>query len=173
MSTEAQLLMAKYFASTEHVIKRGQMYGPLPYTHHLATVVEMLKYFGVPESGDDLTYHVAAWLHDVREDCDIKDKTIREMFGPQVADLVDAVTDPPGPNRHARKAQAYEKIRATPGALVIKLADRLANVSQGGPLLQMYQKEHETFRRALYGASVEVRHEPIVQQMWEQLDAAF
>lgn len=146
------LRFAKFFAAVKH---GDQKYaGGLPYTHHLQAVEGVLRRFGtaswVPDSED---LFVAAWLHDVVEDTNTKLKEIEEMFGPIVAKLVNAVTNEPGANRKIRHALTYPKVRAAGnGAVRLKLADRIANVEQGGAQLQMYQKEYEDFKRALYTA---------------------
>lgn len=159
----------KFFAATKH---GDQKYaGGLPYTHHLAAVEAVLRRFGprrgepfyaAQEHGADPVLE-AAWLHDLVEDRGVKVKEIREMFGDEVADLVAAVTDEPGENRKVRKALTYPKIRAA-GYLAVrlKLADRIANVEQGG-LNKMYQKEHDDFRRNLYTAGEN-------EDMWAHLD---
>lgn len=153
------LRWAKFFARTKH---GDQMYGSLPYTHHLAAVEGVLRRFGCePGCGDYEGYEPealleAAWLHDIIEDTrdtpnETKAKDIEEMFGEGVAHLVTAVTDEDGPNRKIRKALTYPKIRnAGPQAVRLKLADRIANAENGGKLVEMYRKEHEDFRRALY-----------------------
>lgn len=136
----------KFYATVKHA---GLFYaGGLPYTHHLAAVEAVLRRFG---SGDVEELLVAAWLHDTVEDTGTKVKEIKEMFGPEVAKLVSAVTNEEGANRKIRAALTYPKIReAGPLAVRLKLADRIANVEQGGDLVGMYRKEHEDFRRALY-----------------------
>lgn len=156
-----RLNFAKYFATQEHVMKRQQTYGVLPYTHHLADVEAVLRRFPMAYTEDLL---VAAWLHDIVEDCEVKLKYLIETFGERVAALVDAVTDEPGPNRKARKLATYEKTRSIPGGVVLKLADRIANVEAGGQLVQLYVKEHDSFRRGLYS------YDPNVQSMWVHLD---
>ena len=135
----------KFYATVKHA---GQSYsGGLPYTHHLAQVEAVLRRFNVT----DENLLTASWLHDVVEDTDVKVKDIEEMFGPEVALLVYAVTNEDAPNRKMRHALTYPKIReAGVGAITLKLADRIANVESGGNLVGMYKKEHEDFRRALY-----------------------
>ena len=54
---------------------------------------------------------MASWLHDVVEDTETKLKEVEEMFGPEVARLVSAVTNEDGPNRKVRHALTYPKIR--------------------------------------------------------------
>lgn len=135
----------KFFAAVKHA---GQTYGSgLPYTHHLAAVEQVLRRFNV----SDENLLTAAWLHDVVEDTETKLKEVEEMFGPEVARIVHAVTNEDAPNRKMRHALTYPKIReAGTAAITLKLADRIANVEAGGNLVGMYRKEHEDFRRALY-----------------------
>lgn len=159
-----KLTHAKYFATQEHVIKRQQTHGVLPYTHHLAAVEQVLVDFGFDED-----YKVAAWLHDVVEDCDgVKLKNIEELFGERVGALVYAVTNEPGINRQARHAATYPKIVGTPGAIYLKLADRIANVECGGRLVKMYEKEHDAFKRAV--ATHAFNRTRIEDQMWDRLE---
>jgi len=156
------LKAAQYFATHEHVIKRGQLYDSLPYTHHLAAVEDVLRRFGIK----DEALLVAAWLHDVIEDCpEVKYKNIVAFAGERVADLVWSVTDEPGDDRRAKKAVTYEKTRSVPGGVTLKLADRIANVEHGGPLVAMYRKEYESFRRALYTV------DSMTDVLWAHLDS--
>ena len=151
------LRWAKFFASIKHA---GKFYASgLPYTHHLASVDAVMVRFGF----DSLILRTACWLHDVLEDTETSKKEIAEMFGSEVADIVWAVTNEPGENRAIRHALTYPKIRAHKDALCVKLADRIANVEQGGKLVQMYKKEHENFKRSLYTAGQ-------YEDMWKHLD---
>jgi len=137
---------AKSFATYHHVHRKGQLYGPLPYTHHLAKVEEVIVRF----CGDDLALRTAAWLHDAPEDTDATVRDVEEAFGEEVGALVSAVTNEPGPNRKTRAALTYPKIRAAgPRATALKLADRIANVSNGGAAVEMYRKEHDGFKHGL------------------------
>lgn len=140
-----RLTHAKFFATVKH---SGQLYGAvLPYTHHLQDVEQVLREHG--ESNEDLL--VAAWCHDMVEDTETKVREIEECFGEEVARLVEAVTDEPGPNRKTRKVMTYPKIReAGAEAVRLKLADRIANIRHNGPGVRMYVREHEEFRRQLY-----------------------
>lgn len=135
------LKWVKLFATNAH---EGQRYGPLPYTHHLQDVYETLLNFEI----EDEDILIAAWLHDTIEDTadkphPVKRKHIHDMFGERVAALVWAVTDEGNGPRREVKARTYEKIKVVPGAVALKLADRIANVSAGGSLIKMYKKEHE------------------------------
>lgn len=155
------LSFAKSYATTHHVIRKQQLYGVLPYTHHLAAVEAVLREYG---SSDELL--IAAWLHDIVEDTDVKIRDIEENFGSTVATLVAAVTSEPGPNRKTRNALTYPKIRETgPEAIRLKLADRIANVCSGGSSKQMYAKEHGDFRHALRDPN-----DKLNWKMWVRLD---
>ena len=75
-------------------------------------------------------------------------------FGPTVTALVFAVTNGAGQNRRERQASTYPKIRATPGAKLLRLCDRLCNfqdcLDNNPRLLSMYVKEYPGFRQELY-----------------------
>lgn len=77
-------------------------------------------------------------------------------FNVGVSGPVAALTDEPGDNRKQRKRKSYMKMRdlRSPDERVpclVKIADRLANVRNSeGDLLEMYRKEHEAFRLAVY-----------------------
>ena len=62
-----------------------------------------------------------------------------------------------------RAALTYPKIRASADAVRLKLADRIANVENGGKLVDMYRREYEDFRRALYTPGQ-------ADPMWAHLD---
>ncbi len=163
---------AKTYATLHHVIRKGQLYGNLPYTHHLQDVEDVLRRFGEPEDSELL---IAAWLHDIVEDTDVKIRDVEENFGEEVARIVAAVTSEPGVNRKVRNSLTYPKIRdAGAFAVRLKLADRIANMENGGGSLKMYLKEYPDFRHALYvGASSDVNseHDRLLNaSMWGRLD---
>ncbi len=157
----------KEFATLHHVTKKGQMYGPLPYTHHCETVERILREFGETRS----VMLQAAWGHDLIEDTDVKRRDLAERFGQEVADLVWAVTSEPGENRKIRNALTYPKIRAYgPDAVKLKLADRLANVRPAGGSIDMYVKEYPDFRHNLFDA-VQYYESDSICRMWDELDS--
>jgi (p)ppGpp synthase/HD superfamily hydrolase len=162
------LTSARSYATLHHVIRKGQLYGVLPYTHHLAAVEEVLREFG--ETRDELL--VAAWLHDIVEDTDVKLRDVEEHFGAEVALLVGAVTSEDGENRKIRNALTYPKIRETGvDAVRLKLADRIANVRHGGSSVSMYLKEHKNFKHALYSSTTKGFEKSINDKMWAELDS--
>lgn len=151
---------ARAYAAQKH---EGQRYGHHPYTVHLAAVREILRWAGFD---DDHPLAVAAWLHDTIEDTDATRDEIASLFGAEVAELVWAVTGV-GKNRKERNANAYTKLRAHPPAVVLKLADRIANVEASADVpekLAMYRKEWPAFRDALQGHGMPM--------LWERLRTA-
>lgn len=188
MNDPIELKFARYFAATKHADQKYS--GGLPYTHHLQKVEEVLRRFGIGELVPQWIGHacdeheeqgecfvcldllVAAWLHDVVEDTGTKLKEIREAFGDEVARLVEAVTNEKGENRKARGLATYPKIRAAgKEAIMLKLADRIANVEAGGSMIDTYKKEYEDFRRALYPSGELDQYEnKIYKAMWNHLD---
>lgn len=155
----------------------NQKYGTDPYKTHLLAVIQVLERFGykVCESNFNpqiANLLVAAWLHDVLEDTVLTKAHLVYDFGEAVTDLVWRVTDEPGKSRKEKKQATYPKIKSDPWAVVLKLADRIANVeaglkmkSQGNKnLFNMYQKEYADFKQNLYDS-------PGPIPMWEHLDS--
>ncbi|MDX6600550.1 MAG: hypothetical protein QOE87_4437 [Gaiellales bacterium] len=139
----------------------GQMYGDLPYAVHLNAVSDVLREFG---HGDDAVLMSAGYLHDAIEDQGVTREQIAARFGDRVAAIVDAVSDPPAATRGEQKAAAYPRIRELDDAVIVKLADRIANVQAGGPKVGMYRDEHPAFRGTVHKAGV-------ADDMWAHLDA--
>jgi GTP pyrophosphokinase len=101
-----------------------------PYITHLMAVTEILAELRL----DDDTL-VAALLHDVVEDTPVELQEIAELFGDDVAHMVDGVTKISSlriANPEARKAETYRKLilstAADPRTVIIKLGDRLHNM---------------------------------------------
>jgi len=103
---------------------KDQKYGERPYSVHLEDVVRRVK-----QITDDPEIIAACWLHDTVEDSPVVTiDDIRQLFGARVADLVWAVTAY-GDDRETKMANVVEKIARTPGADIVKSADRLSNAS--------------------------------------------
>ena len=113
---------ARHYAIAAH---GEQKYGDKPYIHHLEAVVKILEPYG-----DEAK--LIGYLHDVAEDTLISIKDIETEFGQFVAACVAILSDEPGANRKERKSKTYEKMLKVTGkeelALVVKAADRLANI---------------------------------------------
>jgi|TARA_R110002060_G_scaffold30969_4_gene41574 (p)ppGpp synthase/HD superfamily hydrolase len=141
---------AKVYATHKH---SGQIHGTRPFTTHLAEVVGVLHEFGYLD--DNLT--AAAWLHDVVEDTPVVIEEIYSEFGDRIGDLVDALTDGEGKTRMEKKQKPYATIPNVSGAVIVKLADRIANVrhtiADENPgaerYYETYKREHSGFCNAL------------------------
>jgi (p)ppGpp synthase/HD superfamily hydrolase len=122
-------------------VHRDQKYGTQPYVAHLADVVRRVK-----QITDDPEIIAAAWLHDSIEDTQVTYGDVERGFGKNVADIVWAVTGV-GHDRAAKMANAIEKIAQTPGAELVKSADRLSNAAASKDekkmkLYNRYKDEH-------------------------------
>lgn len=158
---------ARVYATKAH---NGQTYGgEFPYVIHLQAVESVLLRFGIT----DENLRCAAWLHDVLEDTDLTYEDLVMFFGSEVANIVAALTEPKGGNRKWRHSQTYPRIRQNNDAIIVKLADRIANVEAGGRKLGMYRKEHHDFKHALYNVDElrETRYHDVVREMWNYLDS--
>lgn len=164
-STMLQATAARRFARHAH---RGQTYGPTePYVVHLDAVAHLARPYGE-------VAQAVAYLHDVIEDTATPLDAIERRFGKHVAACVALCTDEPGPSRAERKRATNEKLaRVQPRhhtALVVKVADRLANVEAclfygDAGKLGTYRAEHAAFRAAA--------HRPgLCDPLWAALDAA-
>ena len=131
----------------------GQTYSDVySYIRHLEMVYEVLVRFGF----EDETLLVSAWLHDVIEDTEVSYHIVKTEFGLEIAEAVYGVTDELGRNRKERKAKTYPKILANLNSLILKIADRIANVEFGKTgvfgdpsKIKMYRKEQAEFEDAL------------------------
>lgn len=116
----------------------------------------------------------SCWCHDLIEDARINYAELRETIkifainsggfsdeekvAAQVADIVFAVSNEKGKNRHERESDKYfQGIRDTECATFVKLCDRMANIEyskmtawKSKGKLEMYRKEHARFKEQLY-----------------------
>jgi (p)ppGpp synthase/HD superfamily hydrolase len=108
--------------------------GKTPFIVHPKRVAERVKFFG----GDHIGI-IAAWLHDVMEDCDEGESivldTLRDLELPQperdeIFDIVSALTkDNTIQGKSERQAETLTRInQAPPQAILIKLCDRMDNL---------------------------------------------
>lgn len=156
------LKKARAFAVQAH---GGQRYGERPYSFHLDMVAGHLAAHG------ELA-QVIGYLHDVVEDTPVGLEEIAAAFGELVAECVGLLTDEPGANRKERKAKTYAKLSRVTGpaelALVVKAADRLANVKtcveeRKRSLWRVYRDEHAAFKSAAFRPG-------LCDPLWVELD---
>ena len=154
---------AAYFAISAH---GNQTYDGYPYYFHLEEVVDVLKEFGFRED----TYIMAGYLHDALEDTAVSYNDIKNKFGVDVAEIVYAVTDELGRNRKERKEKTLPKIATLYDAIIVKLADRIANMrnstKKGHRMSNMYKKEYNEFKTQLTTYFDDHK----IGVMWEELD---
>lgn len=132
----------------------------LPYEFHLRMVaqsgkdfIHLLKYLDTDGEDINLTSEdilLSIWAHDLIEDCRVSYSDVKRELGENVADIVYAVTNDKGKTRKERAGiKYYEGIRNTPGAVFVKLCDRIANVQYSkmtkSRMFEMYGKEHKDF----------------------------
>lgn len=122
-----------------------QKYGEYPYVKHLDDVYNVLLRYGFTHE----FFKTVAYLHDVLEDTKCTFQELKEEFGAAVAFTVERVTNEPGKNRKERSEKTYPKTREDQFSVVLKLADRIANVEESirtkSPLFKMYKKEFDSF----------------------------
>ena len=121
-----KVIKAKAFAIKKH---GTQKYGVLPYEAHLINVINVLLRNNIlcntPENIDLWT---AAWLHDVLEDTDTSEEELIQNFGENICKIVWSLTDGTEGNRSEKKQVMYEKLTNNKDAIIVKLADRIANL---------------------------------------------
>jgi (p)ppGpp synthase/HD superfamily hydrolase len=100
---------------------------------------------------------IATYGHDLIEDCRVSYNDVKEHLGEEAANIIYAVSNEKGKTRKERaNVKYYEGIRNTPGAVFVKLCDRIANVQYSkmtkSRMFEMYNKENDDFMTELgYG----------------------
>ena len=123
----------------------------LPYEFHLRMVNKVYEDFQhlLDEELNDYCGK-AVWGHDLIEDTRVSYNDVKNQLDEEAADIIYAVTNDKGKNRKERAGvKYYEGIRKTPGAVFVKLCDRIANVQYGkmtkSRMFEMYKKENSDF----------------------------
>jgi len=164
----------------------------LPYKFHLMLTEKVGKDFAhlLDHSKDIETGHdyigvpsqqtlrkaclLACVAHDLIEDTRTSYNDVKTVLGQHVADIVYAVTNEKGKTRKERaNDKYYEGIRNTPGAVFVKLSDRIANVMYskmtGSRMFEIYRKENKDFQASLGRYASAEHYEP----MFAHLDNLF
>ena len=112
------------FARRVHLGQHRKQTGE-QFVQHPIAVADLLI-----EAGYDGPLISAAYLHDVVEKTDVELDELRERFGPEVAGLVDSLSEDPGIDGYgARKRDLRRRILNSGGdSVVIYSADRVANM---------------------------------------------
>lgn len=150
---------AREFAAEVH---KDQKYDGKPYVEaHLDLVATEVYNFT-----QDPVHIAVAYLHDTMEDCGVEVHQLGTKFGWTIAHAVYAVTDCDGSNRFERQYKTYAKCRLNPVSLVVKLCDRIVNMSASFKTVHAltYVNEYERFKGSLWV------HEADDGELWDKLD---
>lgn len=149
-------MKAKDYAIRVHSSTNHNYDTYLPYEFHLRMVNKVaVDFMEEVEAGLLGIVLDGTWLHDTIEDCRVNYNDIRKDFGASVAEVVRALTNVGrGRNRDERMPdECYEDIKNVPGALFVKLCDRIANVQYskmtGGRMFEVYKAEQAKFSEKL------------------------
>jgi len=163
------------FAAKQHQ-RVGQQYQHHPYSFHLQQVVNVLQ-AAQNLTGSEISEVIvqAAICHDVLEDTGLTYNDLSRVVGVVVADVVYDVTNELGKNRADRAERTYPKIAANPAAIVVKLADRIANTEfsrdSDSSMWRKYVAEYPRFRHCLY-QFWQFESYPEMSVLWARLDQA-
>ncbi|MBA3343437.1 MAG: HD domain-containing protein [Gemmatimonadaceae bacterium] len=130
ISDIALILRAAEFAAHRHRKQRRKGRSKRPYIGHCIEVARLVAEVGGVVDANVLA---AALLHDTVEDTKTSRDEIRQEFGAAVDELVQEVTDDKSLDKEERKElQVTHAPHLSPGAKVIKLADKISNVQEIG-----------------------------------------
>jgi guanosine-3',5'-bis(diphosphate) 3'-pyrophosphohydrolase len=120
------VLRAAAFAAEKHRMQRRKDAESSPYINHPI----QLAYILVQEGIEDSTVLASALLHDTIEDTKTTLDEIEIVFGYEIARIVDECSDDKALTKTERKqAQIEHASKISPKAKLVKLADKIANVS--------------------------------------------
>ena len=121
------IMEATLFAADKHRGQKRKDAQGTPYINHPIMVVNLMASIG---RITDIEVLQAGMLHDTVEDTDTSAEEIESIFGYSVRSLVMEVTDDKSLEKPERKRIQIEKApRLSPRAKVIKLADKIANLT--------------------------------------------
>ena len=155
---------AKMFATAAHAaIGQKRKYSGDDYIVHPQRVAAIVEKHG---GSDEMI--VAAWLHDTVEDTDVTPDLITKMFGDNVADIVEGLTDvslPEDGNRAKRKSiDRMHSARASTEAQFVKCADIIDNSWDIAENDLSFAKVYKSEVFLLLNAMTKVKH----TEIWEQ-----
>lgn len=127
MADTELLLRALRFAARSHRDQRRKGADASPYINHPIEVAHILVAVGGVEDSEILA---AAILHDTLEDTEAGAEELESLFGRRVRSIVEEVTDDQSLGSRERKRRQVQKApRLSRGASLVKLADKIANVT--------------------------------------------
>ncbi len=138
------------FAAEAHAGQKRKG-GESPYIAHPVEVARLVH----AEGGSDENLLAAIFLHDVAEDTATTLDEIRERFGPEVGDLVEAMTEDKSIEPYERRKEHHRDQVEAAGAAAVRIyaADKLANLRD---LRTLYAVEGEA-AAVKFNAPLDVR----------------
>ncbi len=120
------VLDAAAFAAEQHRRQRRKDADATPYINHPLALATILAREGGVSDAEVLA---AALLHDTVEDTETTLAELEARFGPNVAGMVAEVTDDKSlPKLERKRLQVAHAGHKSPGAKLVKLADKIANL---------------------------------------------
>ena len=155
---------AKMFATAAHAaIGQKRKYSGDDYIVHPQRVAAIVEKHG---GSDEMI--AAAWLHDTVEDTDVTPDLITKMFGDNVADIVEGLTDvslPSDGNRAKRKSiDRMHSANASTESQFVKCADIIDNSWDIAENDLSFAKVYKSEVFLLLHAMTKVKH----TEIWEQ-----
>ena len=158
------VLEAKMFATAAHAaVGQKRKYSGDDYIIHPQRVAAIVEKHG---GTDEMI--AAAWLHDTVEDTDVTPELITEMFGDEVASIVEGLTDvslPSDGNRAKRKSiDRMHSASASTESQFVKCADIIDNSWDIAENDLSFAKVYKSEVFLLLHAMTKVKH----TEIWEQ-----
>ncbi|PXF48536.1 Guanosine-3',5'-bis(diphosphate) 3'-pyrophosphohydrolase MESH1 [Gracilariopsis chorda] len=123
----ALLVRAMDYSAEKHKDQRRKNSNKHPYINHPVRVARRL----IDAEINDVSIIAAALLHDTVEDTDATKEEIKNLFGAEIASIVDEVSDDKTLPKEVRKQlQIQHAPSISPQAKAIKLADKLDNLTE-------------------------------------------
>ncbi len=125
------ILKAASFAAEKH---RGQLRKDVEATPYINHPLEVARILAEEGAISDPEVIAAALLHDTIEDTETSESELAALFGVRVASIVAEVTDDKSITDKAerKRLQIVNAPNKSPGAALVKLADKTANVRDVG-----------------------------------------
>jgi (p)ppGpp synthase/HD superfamily hydrolase len=159
---------ALQFATEKHEGQTRKFSGK-PYVQHPIRVAKTLKEMGAPEP-----IRMAALLHDTIEDTSATFEELKDKFGDRVAVLVRELTSIPDDQKRLGKVEmlSQKMMKMTSEALLIKLADRLDNVSDAasGSFKEKYRAETRTIIANISRRSLTAQHKSLMSRIQQKIE---
>ena len=126
MNNINKLLQAARFAAERHAGQLRKGAHAEPYINHPLEVANLIANVG---NVDDVDILMAGLLHDTVEDTETTPDEITERFGDTACGYVLEVTDDKAlPKARRKELQIEHAPHMSPGAKVVKLADKISNI---------------------------------------------